>query len=192
MSLASVNTEQISFNDFLIEAQNERLIKEAEQVAQDLSNCGFECGFDCLSDNQISFAARDICLRTHCSCQVNLFYEARECDLQCAQNCVFLPFERANTCLNECGCGPKQDVPSIITLAQINSSSTPRNFYTEAFIFVLVATFLAGLFLTLRRAKKQAVKSQIVKPSELKKQRKEKILDEEDTFEVEEKYERVV
>lgn len=56
---------------------------------------------------------------------------------------------------------------------------------------MLVATFLAGLVLTLRNAKRQTYKSQLVKPSEIKRQRKQKILDEEESFEVEEKYERV-
>lgn len=194
VSLASVVADATPFSDFLIEAQNDRLLEEVEKVLGDNANCGFECGFDCLKDSTVSFAARDVCLRTHCGCTVNLFYDARQCDTKCSQNCVLLPFERANTCLTQCGCGykPSLGLPEALSMAAVESSSTPRNFYTEAFIFTLVATFVGGLFLTLRRAKKQSTKGQLVKTSDLKKQRKEKILDEEDTFEVEEKYERVV
>ena len=71
----------------------------------------------------------------------------------------------------------------------------------------MIATVLGGAAITLRRAKRQSVKAQIVKKSEIKKQRKEKILDDmevsatvmpdeetyndNDSFVVEEKYERV-
>ena len=71
----------------------------------------------------------------------------------------------------------------------------------------MIATILGGAAITLRRAKRQSVKAQIVKKSEIKKQRKEKILDDmevsatvmpdeetyndNDSFVVEEKYERV-
>jgi hypothetical protein len=50
------------------------------------------------------------------------------------------------------------------------------------------AVAIIGLvaFVVLRRAKKQSTKAQLVKPSELKRQRKEKILvDEEDSFPIE-------
>ncbi|CDW80568.1 UNKNOWN [Stylonychia lemnae] len=56
-------------------------------------------------------------------------------------------------------------------------------------VLAVTAAFAASLavFFLLRRAKKQSTKAQLVKPSELKRQRKEKILEdeEEDTFPIE-------
>ena len=47
VSLASVAADATPFNDFLIEAQNDRLLEEARKALEDASNCGFECGLDC-------------------------------------------------------------------------------------------------------------------------------------------------
>ena len=79
-----------------------------------------------------------------------------------------------------------------VSLATIEPAQQRESRTVEVFIFSLVAVFVAGVALTLRRAKKQSQKGQMVKPSEIKRQRKEKILDEEDGFEIEAKFERVI
>ena len=69
---------------------------------------------------------------------------------------------------------------------QINNQSLDAAM--NAAILVVSALAIVGLvaFLVMRRAKKQATKAQLVKPSEIKRQRKEKILvDEEDSFPIE-------
>ncbi len=159
----------------MIETQNDLLLKESKITTEDLANCNFECGLDCLEDSTVVFSAKDVCLRAHCGCEINLFYDAKKCDIKCSQNCLLLPFERANSCYKQCGCGSN----SGLSLAAVEASVTPKNFFIQAFIFTLVVTFIGSLFYTLRRAKKQSTKSQLIKTSELKKQRKEKILDEE-------------
>lgn len=76
--------------------------------------------------------------------------------------------------------------------ANLNQSPASSKFYTNLALCLLVAVLLLGSAMTLRRAKKQTQKAQVVKKSDIKKERKEKILiDEEGSFEVEEKYERV-
>ena len=62
-------------------------------------------------------------------------------------------------------------------------------------ISLVIAIAIGSAVVFFKRAKKQTYKSAIVKPSDIKQQRKAKILDgadeEQNTFVVEEKYERV-
>ena len=57
------------------------------------------------------------------------------------------------------------------------STSTNSTLLLNLLVTLMIATILGGVAITLRRAKRQSVKAQIVKKSEIKKQRKEKILD---------------
>ena len=49
----------------------------------------------------------------------------------------------------------------------------------------MAVVFIVGMFVTLNRVKKLTYKNAMVKPTEIKKLRKEKMIDEENTFEVE-------
>lgn len=147
---------------------------------------------------------KDTCMKAACGININLFFrnEAKTCDVQCANRCMSLIFESAKKqCVELCGCSMNNRAVAsgVLNLAanidsSIVSSSTPRNLYTNILISVVVAAVIGGIVVALRRAKKQTYKSQVIKPSEIKKERKAKILDadeEQNTFVIEEKYERV-
>ena len=210
------------FNDYLIKEQNSRLIEEslrqseyAAQIAQDefetindfneltleLTRERMECGADCLSTQDVPFLVKDTCMKAACGINVNLFFrdELKTCDLQCANRCMALVFEQAQqNCVEKCGCNTNSRFPVLgaINLAsQVESTSTPKNLYMNIIISLIVAAFIGGVVVTLRRAKRQSYKGQMVKPSELKKERKAKILnndEEQNSFVIEEKYERVI
>lgn len=78
---------------------------------------------------------------------------------------------------------------------EVTSNSTPNNLYMNMLISLVIASIIGGAVVTLRKAKKQTQKAQVIKTSEVKKQIKAKILEgadeEQNTFTVEEKYERV-
>jgi hypothetical protein len=107
VNLASVSDDSMTFDDFLIDAQNKRLMEESMRDLAGNAECRFECGLDCLSDNFVPFEAKEVCMKRACGCTLNLFYEARQCDIPCAKNCAILPFEKANVCMHQCGCGDK-------------------------------------------------------------------------------------
>lgn len=100
VSLSTVSQSAKPFGDFLIAAQNEKLLAEiSAQAPTDNSRCDIECGVGCLQDNWVQFSAKEVCLRERCECAVSLYYRENACDAQCGKNCIVLPFERAQKCL---------------------------------------------------------------------------------------------
>jgi hypothetical protein len=173
------------------------------------SNCDYECGDECLNEGDIIYKVKDICLSKACQCTINIFFEGRQCDYTCANNCLLLPIEdttRINKCFHQCGCNnetiskvqntTQEPVPvaaaTTLFSGDIQTGSSLKKTITNVSITAVMALFVVGTFYTLNRVKKNTTKGQLVKKSEIKKERKEKMIDEEETFEVEEKYERVV
>ena len=67
ISLDEIEIPENTFSDFYMSMVNERTIHES-QVKDNNNRCKVECAEECLSLNNLKFAAKEVCMCNACGC----------------------------------------------------------------------------------------------------------------------------